>query len=660
VRLKKVRSVFLKELKETVRDRRTLVMMVVVPVLLYPLLLVAAEQFALFGQKQIESRSVVIAVSDDPPGFRSYLAQYEDMTVLAGGEDERSLLEDRRIDAWIRFDTEAMDGRHHVEVVFNPVADRSRFAETMVAQRIDSWSDSLLVRQLESLNLTREDLTPVVRSSASIATAQDVGGYALGRFLPIVLIMMALLGAFYPAIDLSAGEKERGTLEALLASPATAGEFVAGKFAAVATIGFAAASLNLFSMLVTFQSGIFKLSQTGLIDFSVPLWSIFVILSVLLLLVVFFSAILLGISVRSHSFKEAQNSLTPIQMGLVFPAFIASVPGIDFSSLIAVLPVVGVAFLFRELLVGSVGYDQILLVTAATALYAGLALLFASRSFGRESILFGVGSASLSRPKFSGLGSFLAKPYVFIMLVALLQFAFGSVLQIKLGEVGVFASQWMLLAVPAFLYVAWKPYGLSRSLAFRPASIRNFVAGILIIIGGMPVGVLIGWIQAQFLPIPEEFVSYFAQMLQDLDPFRIAWLFFLIAVTPAICEELVFRGALQQSLSNRLRPWQLILIPALIFGAFHVPGGSIIRFLPTFWIGLLIGYVVWKTSSLYVGMLMHFINNGLILLMLILFADSVTDVGVLPSPVFFVAGIMSMALGFRLLKQDDSLVEMAS
>jgi membrane protease YdiL (CAAX protease family) len=132
----------------------------------------------------------------------------------------------------------------------------------------------------------------------------------------------------------------------------------------------------------------------------------------------------------------------------------------------------------------------------------------------------------------------------------------------------------------------------------------------VIALAGIPLGWAIGWAQLQFLHVPKELFGALEKLVTATDLPRFLWLLLLVAVTPAVCEELVFRGVLFQGLAGEERMWRTVAVSALVFGAFHLSGETAIRFLPTAWIGVLMGIVVWRTRSIFASMLMHFVNNG--------------------------------------------------
>jgi sodium transport system permease protein len=620
-----VRTVLAKELRETLRDRRTLFMMIVIPTLLYPALLVVMEQLTLFGQRRLSERPAAVAVRGADPELAAFLRRDSTLRLLPPDSATIRAVRAGHADAAIVASPRGpgtVAGTDSVRVLYDASDDRSQRAHEIAAKKLGEWNDTLLARRLAGRGLPPGFATPLAVADSSVATAEEAGAYALGRFLPVLLILMTLLGAFYPAIDLAAGEKERGTLETLLTAPVPAREIVAGKFAAVTVIGMAAATANLLSMLLTFQSGIFKFARAAHVKFTLPWSTALLVLVGLIPLAVLFSALFLGIAVRSQSFKEAQNALTPVQLASTLPIFVISLPGIDFNAALAAVPVVGIAMMFRELMAGTATLVPSLVAFGTTVLYAALALHFAARAFGREDVLFGGGAGSAAktgwRERLAAVRTgarrvpFPAESLAFVAAVALLYFHAGTALQARFGEGGLLYSEWGLLLLPAILFVALGPFDPRRTLALRAPSPRGLAGALLVALGGIPLGWALGYVQLRWLiHVPRELFTGLQKLTTATDLPRFLWLLLLVAVTPAVCEESVFRGVLMQGLAREERMWRTVGVTALVFGAFHLSGETAIRFLPTAWIGLLMGMVVWRTRSIYASMLMHFVNNGL-------------------------------------------------
>ncbi|MEE8384323.1 MAG: ABC transporter permease subunit/CPBP intramembrane protease, partial [Dehalococcoidia bacterium] len=483
-----------------------------------------------------------------------------------------------------------------------------------------------------------------------------------------LLILMTLLGTFYPAIDMAAGEKERGTLETLLTAPVPPRQIVVGKFLAVALIGVVAAALNLGSMLLTFQTGLFQLGGSLDIEFALPWGSVLLIFVTLIPLAVLFASLFLGIALRSRSFKEAQTALTPVYLLVMLPALLPIFPGIGFTLALAAVPVAGLAIFFRELMAGSPALAPSMVAVATTGLWAWAALAFATASFGREEVLFGVGDAQVRsggglRERLRRLlGPLSTTPSTgqaigFIAAVAVLFFYMGFPLQAGWGERGLFLSEWLLLLLPAFLFVRVAGFDFRETFSLRRPDGVQVAGALLLIAGAMPLGWFLAWAQGFVLPIPWDLLEGLEDLITAESPSRLLWLVVLLALTPAICEEVVFRGVLLAGIRGRASVVRVAVFNGLVFGAFHISFESAFRFLPTAWLGFILAWAVLSTRSIWVGILMHFLNNGSIVLMASVPALRawLEDGGEAPPWVLLAPALLALAMGVKLLRpaSDD-------
>ncbi len=659
--------VFRKELRETLRDRRTLMMMVAVPVLLYPILMIAAEQLTLMGLRQLESEpSLIGVVGPDVGDLREFLGGLEGLAVGDVSDPVQAVRSDS-VQAVVLFGAfPVADSTRAVTILYDAADERSQRARGLLDGALRNWQDSLVAGRLEDRGLPAGLAQPLAVADSSVARAEELGGYALGRFLPMLLILMTLLGTFYPAIDLAAGEKERGTLETLLTAPVPPREIVAGKFLTVALIGVVAAALNLGSMLLTFQTGLFQFGDALDIEFALPLGAVVTIFITLVPLSVLFGSLFLGVALRSRSFKEAQNALTPIYLAVIVPSLLPVFPGIDFTVALAAVPVAGVGLFFRELMAGSPELVPSLVAVVTTLLWAWAALAFASVSFGREQVLFGDGDGSVE-PGGRGLGAqiraWIGPPgltprpvhaLAFILVVGALFFYLGFPLQARLGETGLLLSEWLLLLAPVLLFVGVARFNARETLSLRRPAGRQLGGALLLISGAMPLGWFLAWIQGFVIPIPWELLEGLDELLTAERAPRLIWLLVIFAVTPALCEEFVFRGVFLSGTRGGGSAIRVALLNGLVFGVFHVSFESVFRFLPTAWLGAVLAWAVLSTSSIWVGAFMHFLNNGAVVLI-----ASVPALrawfeagGEAPPWLLLPPAVVSMALGIRLLRSD--------
>ncbi len=201
-----------------------------------------------------------------------------------------------------------------------------------------------------------------------------------------------------------------------------------------------------------------------------------------------------------------------------------------------------------------------------------------------------------------------------IGLVALLFFYLGVRFQIGMGERGLLISEWLLLFLPVLLLIRAGGFDPRKTLSLRGPGPRELSAAILIIAGGTPIAWFIAWAQTFVIPMPWELLEQMEEMFTATGPADLLWLLLLLAVTPAICEEALFRGVLLSGTRRHLDPIRLIVLNGVIFGAFHLSFETAFRFLPTAWLGILLAWVVWRTGSIWTGSLMHFLNNGIVVL----------------------------------------------
>lgn len=241
----------------------------------------------------------------------------------------------------------------------------------------------------------------------------------------------------------------------------------------------------------------------------------------------------------------------------------------------------------------------------------------------------------------------------FVAGVAVLFVSGGLGLSLWLGEPGIPAAEWLLLLVPALLFVRLGGYHLGATLLLARPSLRDLAGGALLVAGAVPVAWAIGWLQGFVLPVPPGMAEAMRELVTAGSPARLAWLLFAMALTPALCEEAVFRGVLLSS-TRDLPAWRAVLLNGVVFGAFHLSLEAPVRFLPTAWLGIVIAWAVLRSGSVWTGVLMHLLNNASIVLLasapslggLVTDPDAPPPVWLLPlGAVFLGAGARALGAG---------------
>ncbi len=384
-----------KELLDTLRDRRTLAVMTLVPVLLMPLLALLPQALIRGQIEEQQETALLVEVygAANGPALVDYLR-------LAGAEvsevtaDPRALVREQKSSVVLvippSFASQIAAQRPaQVILVLNESNIRANLIASRVEDLVDRFAQGVAARWLveRGLNPVLLDPLQVVREDA--ASHQQMGGVFLGTFMPMFLILFAFLGGMYTAIDVTAGEKERGTLEPLLVAPVGRTEVVLGKLLAVFATSFGAVILALLSTYAAFQilpHEFFGRDMSSALPLSRILWLVVAALPFTLLL----NGIEMSICLFARSFKEAQNYITPLQLLLMLPAFVVGLlPGFQAPGWAYAVPALAQMAIFRDILSGAaLDYGHLGLSLATAGLGAALAIAGAVQVFRRESVLF--------------------------------------------------------------------------------------------------------------------------------------------------------------------------------------------------------------------------------------------------------------------------------
>jgi sodium transport system permease protein len=245
-------------------------------------------------------------------------------------------------------------------------------------------------RLLAAHGLPAKIARPFDVARKNVAAPEKVGGNLLGGLVPYIIVMLCLVGASYPAVDITAGEKERGTMETLLCSPASRTDIVLGKFLMVLTGSLSAALFSLLSLGGTVIAvGRALGAPMSSLDFPrIDPLGLLGVLAMVVPVAVLFSALVFSIALFAKSQKEAQTYMAPLMLGVIMPCAVALLPGIELSYGLAMIPIANVSLVCKEMLSGVWHWGFIAVIFGSTAVYAAAALAVAVRMFGREGVLF--------------------------------------------------------------------------------------------------------------------------------------------------------------------------------------------------------------------------------------------------------------------------------
>jgi sodium transport system permease protein len=657
MRLTIVWTIVRKELTETLRDRRTIMMMIALPVLLYPLLMMGFTKLQVSQREATASRASRLAVwGAVPPGLQAALTRDGKILVEAAApppeavrlglesgalrrpalvqtrkparpgtagvglgavwdaEPEspplvaaRSMVATRRVDAvlvlWPDVTAALAEGRAgSVSIYFDSVREDSLEAQGRLSERLVEYRRALVRQRERERGLSEGFSLGLDVRAANLAPDQRRSGQLLGLFLPFLLVTMSLLGGFYPAIDLTAGEKERGTMQTLLCAPLRSIEIITGKFIAVWVVSLIAAAANIVSLGTT-MARILPGDQLQIAPATLAMAFV-----MLLPLTCFMTAVFLALATFAKDFKDGQNFLTPVYMVLALPAAVTMLRGIELNAWTAFVPVVNIALLIKALLVGEAAADLIFFTLVASTAWAALALVLAARVFAREQVLLGGRESVRSLLGLERRAGAVPTPaFAFTTFaLGLVVVFYGSLLLQGTGTVTtLLVTEYGFFLLPTVVLVAAFGFSPRQTLSLRRPPLGGLVAAVLI--GGSAWAVAAG-VLIRLLPPPESLVRALEQLLLiDGKPASLWVVWLVIGVTPALCEEAFFRGLILSGL-RRLGVWPAVIVCGLLFGLAH---SSIYRLLPTFFMGVLLTWLVWRTGSIWTGILAHALNNGI-------------------------------------------------
>jgi sodium transport system permease protein len=400
--MRNIWTVYRKEMTEALRDRRTLITTFLVPLLMIPLLGsgFVTVMSAVLGNAKKEKPKVMIVGGTDSPALLAQLAKYSKMSVIPTTPDWQNKIIEKEIRAAIEvppnFDDDLEKGKAGaISINIYGGEIKSELAAGNLESYLKEYRDGITVRRLEANHLPGDLLKPFEVKRKSIAPPEKEAAALLGGIISYMLILMCLQGAMSPAVDLTAGEKERGTMETILSSPISRTHLVLGKFLLVVTAALITALLLLVSVSVSSNA----LQHSGMINqmadegqppphFSLGPRAIASVVIMAVPLSVLFASGLMTIALFAKSNREAQSYIAPLMFIVIIPAISAMIPGVELTSKLAVVPLLNVSLLCKELVAGEYHWNFIVLIFVSTSVYAAGALFLAVKMFQRESVLF--------------------------------------------------------------------------------------------------------------------------------------------------------------------------------------------------------------------------------------------------------------------------------
>ena len=406
-------TVYVKELKHSLRDRRTLLSMIIIPTFVIPALTYGVGKIAtkVIAEAREETPVVMLLPGGDSPGVVAALLRSRTMKIVPASANYRQLISDKKIRAAVKlpagFEAGLKAGTaESVLILYYEGELKSSLAAGELDRFFRDLRDQTVKARLAEHQLPASLIKPFEVKRENVAPPEKVGGNLIGGLVPYLIIILCFTGAMYPAMDLTAGEKERGTMETLLCSPVARGDLVLGKFLMVLTGSLSAMLLALTSMgIMLFVMGALMTGAGGGRAAGVAVAAaqahsasatlpsidpdgILGVMALVLPVAVLFSAILFTVSLFAKSYREAQSYVAPMTFIVILPAAVGLLPGIDLNVRLALVPLLNLSLVCKEMLSGVWHWSYIALIFGSSCVYAGAALALTVKMFNREDVIF--------------------------------------------------------------------------------------------------------------------------------------------------------------------------------------------------------------------------------------------------------------------------------
>lgn len=610
-------ALFKREMKDILRDRKTLIMMVVVPLLLYPLIIVGMTLIMSATSADQMDKTYKIALVDFSEETSLALSGIMDdktkidytMDFVESINPEEALTNEE-IHAYVT--KEEKDGQIAYSVHYLSASDDSSTAAYAVMDAFEYYREDIRKERVEESGLSEKDLLyPISYELEDASSNEESVGNMLGQMIPLLVITSICLGAIYPAIDVTAGEKERGTLETLLTLPVTNFEMIMSKFMAVAIIASVSAVLNILSMGAAFIF-MFKMmdSADGLkLDINTFIPAIVFLLIVVIFFALFVTAVSMCTCIFAKSFKEANNYITPVLLVFMVGGYAPLFLNLELTTTTAAIPIINMSMMMKSLFSFKYNYALYGIVLVSNVVYSILVIMALAKIYNSESVLFSEGFTSLKifakrsemkKGQLAGVGDSI----FLLCIVLIMMFYVGNIATIEWGIYGVGVQQLLIFLIPV-LYAVYLKSDLKKMFALNAPKIKDVIAGILLFVGAFSLNLVLSYALSFVFTDSAQNVQETFSIIYDA-PFVVVLL--ITAVAPAIGEEILFRGFTFTTIRQKCSPYVTMLIVSAIFGLYHL---SLIKFFTTTLLGFALAYLKEKSDSIFPGMLFHFINNAI-------------------------------------------------
>lgn len=591
-----------KELRQILRNRRVIIGLLL-PLILYPALFGIYSQVVNKAERSAETEIFQVSVTSLLPLSLMKDLEGDERLFLSYDENEfTEKIRDKTYD--IGVDYSRSNGQHQFKFYYDSGRSQSRKAHDRIMASVDVFERTTQTQFLEERSVDTLLLNPLVIEDRDLANQVERSGKSLGDIIPMILTISALLSVVNFAIEMTTGEKEAGTLETLFSIPVTRSELVTSKLVTCILLGLLSMVISLIALMMVLPSII----QQGDLAFRMTIETVAILILTLIPLILMGAGASLGIGMFANSYKESGAYITPLTFLFMIPAYVGLIPGVELNEVLSSIPIVNSTLLIKSVFLNTFNVTYFSIGFVSNMIVSILSLVFLFKVFGTEKILFGSGksfSLRLNRKAIIKKRFIEPQDAVLLVVIAVIVFIYiGTISSNILGIVygTIFIQVIAFTSIPLILTWYMKA-DLKLSIGFNKPKIIPSIAGIFLWLGALSFMLVYQLLIIDFVPEVPTMVGV-EEIFNDLS----VWMqFIFIALTPGICEEILFRGLALRPIEDKLGPKKAILITAVLFSLMHL---DIVRLVPTFLLGCVLGIVTVTSGSILPAMGLHILNNS--------------------------------------------------
>lgn len=606
MRINVVLSLLKKEFLNIIRDRKSFIIMILLPLLMFPIL-VGFMSILLTVFTKVDDTIKFGVNYEVTEEFKNYAQDYSDKfnveIVYDTEENLKEMFDNNDIGVYV------IKNNNKYDIHYDSNNTGTVATSAIVQNMYDDYKELYIADILKEQGIDYEE----VQKSFEVVFVQESVtemGSLVPSMISMVLIMIISSVCFSVSIEVTTSEKEKGTLETLLSLPIKKMELITSKYITVFLLSALSGFLTYISLFGTLYFAGSTLEMLGVVGLDISFKVLAIYFVSIILLSLLFSGLLLSVTIFSKNLKEAQNSLYPLELLITFISLLPMF-GISSSYKYSIIPFVNISLLFNNALSTNVDGIFVLLTFASTFIYAILLILLVSKIYNQEDVLFNTKSLFYLNFKGGKTKRECMSPFMSLVICVLI-YLLAMYFSLMFATSNIyFLMAVMPLTIMMVVIVASLLMNIDMKECFKlkKFSIKKFVILLFFYVGVYVIATLVMNLMASLFPnLAEEYTGLMGTI--SFDNFWLSTL--TIALMPAIAEEVLFRGIVLPAFNKKYGKVVAIVASALIFGIYHM---NWIQGVYAFILGLALGYIFVKTGSIFVTMIFHFLNNFYAVLM---------------------------------------------